>query len=100
MGIDFVWLLPIHPIGLTNRKGTLGSPYSIDNFREINREHGDLSDFRRLVSEIHRRGMRLMIDIVFRHTSHDCSWAKEHPEWYLRDETVSQLLVTSSCTNL
>jgi hypothetical protein len=32
----------------------------------------------------------LMIDIVFRHTSHDCPWAKEHPEWYLRDDTVSQ----------
>ncbi|UJR29841.1 hypothetical protein I4U23_017384 [Adineta vaga] len=87
MGVDFVWLLPIHPIGKTNRKGTLGSPYSIDNFREINPEHGDLNDFLRLISEVHRYGMRLMIDIVFRHTSHDCLWVKQHPEWYLRDET-------------
>ncbi|UJR29840.1 hypothetical protein I4U23_017383 [Adineta vaga] len=88
MGVDFVWLLPIHPIGKTNRKGTLGSPYSIDNFREINPEHGDLNDFLRLISEVHRYGMRLMIDIVFRHTSHDCLWVKQHPEWYLRDETT------------
>ncbi|CAF1395118.1 unnamed protein product [Adineta ricciae] len=87
MGIDFVWLLPIHPVGKTNRKGTLGSPYSIDNFREINPEHGNLDDFCRLVSEVHRHGMRLMIDIVFRHTSHDCPWATQHPEWYLRDES-------------
>jgi glycosidase len=92
MGIDFIWLLPIHPIGLTQRKGTLGSPYSVDNFREINPEHGNLDDFRRLVSETHRHGMRLMIDIVFRHTSHDCPWVKEHPEWYLTDETVSSSL--------
>lgn len=92
MGIDFVWLLPINPIGKTQRKGNLGSPYSIDNFREINPEHGNLDDFRRLVDEIHRYGMRLMIDIVFRHTSHDCSWVKEHPEWYLTDQTVNSFL--------
>jgi glycosidase len=100
MGIDFVWLLPIHPIGLTKRKGTLGSPYSIDNFREINPEHGNLDDFHRLVSEIHRHGMRLMIDIVFRHTSHDCPWAKEHPEWYLTDETVRSILFIINHINL
>lgn len=92
MGIDFVWLLPIHPIGKSNRKGTLGSPYSIDDFRQINPEHGTIDDFRRLVTAVHHHGMRLMIDIVFRHTSHDCPWAKEHPEWYLRDETVRQYL--------
>ncbi|CAF1134171.1 unnamed protein product [Adineta steineri] len=100
MGIDFVWLLPIHPIGLTNRKGSLGSPYSIDNFREINPEHGDLNDFRRLISEVHRQGMRLMIDIVFRHTSHDCLWAKEHPEWYLRDETGKPIAIVPEWSDI
>ena len=89
MSIDFVWFLPIHPIGIMNRKGPLGSPYSINDFRAINPEYGTMDDFHRLVSEMHRLGMRVMIDIVFRHTSHDCSWVKEHPEWYLRDETVS-----------
>ncbi|CAM4844396.1 unnamed protein product [Rotaria magnacalcarata] len=87
MGIDFVWFLPIHPIGITNRKGSLGSPYSINDFRAINPEYGTMNDFHHLVSELHRLGMRVMIDIVFRHTSHDCSWIKEHPEWYWRDAT-------------
>ena len=88
MGIDLIWLLPIHPIGMTNRKGTLGSPYSIDDFRAVNPQYGTMDDFRRMVSEIHRLGMRIMIDIVFRHTSYDCPWVKEHPEWYARDELV------------
>lgn len=89
MGIDFIWLLPIHPIGVTKRKGTLGSPYSINDFREINPEYGNLDDFLRLVSQVHRQGMYLMLDIVFRHTSCDCIWVKQHPEWYLTDEKVS-----------
>ena len=58
MGIDFVWFLPIHPIGITNRKGSLGSPYSISDFRAINPEYGTVDDFHRLVSEMHRVGMR------------------------------------------
>ena len=91
MGFDVLWLLPIHPIGKTNRKGTLGSPYSIEDFRQINPEYGTMDDFHRLLSSVHRNGMRLMIDIVFRHTSHDCSWVSQHPEWYSRDETVSKL---------
>ncbi|CAF4510425.1 unnamed protein product, partial [Rotaria sp. Silwood2] len=54
MGIDIIWLLPIHPIGISNRKGSLGSPYSIKDFRAINPEYGRMDDFHRLVSEIHR----------------------------------------------
>lgn len=92
MGIDFIWLLPIHPIGLKNRKGNLGSPYSISDFRQINPEYGNIDDFRRLVSEIHRYNIRLMIDIVFRHTSHDCHWIKEHPEWYLTDNKTVKFI--------
>ena len=79
MGFDLIWLLPIHPIGKTNRKGTFGSSYSIDDFRQINSELGTLEDFRRLLDQTHQHGMRLMMDIVFRHTSHDCPWVKEHP---------------------
>ncbi|CAF4246195.1 unnamed protein product [Rotaria sp. Silwood2] len=54
MGIDIIWLLPIHPIGISNRKGSLGSPYSIKDFRAIKPEYGRMDDFHRLVSEIHR----------------------------------------------
>ncbi|CAF2776509.1 unnamed protein product [Rotaria sp. Silwood2] len=100
LGIDFIWLLPIHPIGLTNRKGTLGSPYSIKNFREINPEHGNLDDFRHLVSEIHRQGMYLMLDMVFRHTSHDCPWVKQHPEWYLTDDKGNLIAIVPEWTDI
>ncbi|CAF1542027.1 unnamed protein product [Rotaria sp. Silwood1] len=100
LGIDFIWLLPINPIGLTNRKGTLGSPYSINNFREINPEHGNLDDFRHLVSEVHRQGMRLMLDIVFRHTSHDCPWVKQHPEWYLKDDKGNPIAIVPAWTDI
>lgn len=61
MGIDLVWFLPIHPIGITNRKGPLGSPYSVNDYRAINPEYGTMDDFDLLVSEIHRLGLRVMI---------------------------------------
>ncbi|CAF4865472.1 unnamed protein product, partial [Rotaria sp. Silwood1] len=100
MGIDLVWFLPIHPIGMTNRKGTFGSPYSIDDFRGVNPQYGTMDDFHRLVSEIHQLGMRLMIDIVFRHTSHDCTWVKDHPEWYARDEKGNPIALVPEWTDI
>ena len=71
LGTDIVWLLPIHPIGVLNKKGELGCPYSIRDYRGVNPEYGTLDDLRHLVSEIHRRGMRCIIDVVYNHTSHD-----------------------------
>lgn len=82
LGVDVVYLLPVHPIGLKNRKGTLGSPYSISNYREINPELGTLNDFKRLIAAIHERKMKIMIDIVFNHTARDSVLLKEHPEWF------------------
>ncbi|CAF4288087.1 unnamed protein product, partial [Rotaria sordida] len=67
---------------------------------EINPEHGNLDGFRHLVSEIHRQGMRLMLDIVFRHTSHDCPWVKQHPEWYLRDDKGNPIAIVSEWTDI
>jgi glycosidase len=86
LGVDFVYLLPIHPIGVKNRKGTLGSPYSIQNYREINPEYGTMDDFRNLIDAIHGNGMRLMIDVVFNHTSRDSHLLSTHPEWFYRNE--------------
>ncbi|CAF1102446.1 unnamed protein product [Didymodactylos carnosus] len=86
MGVDYIWLLPIHPIGKVKRKGTLGSPYSITNYREINPEFGTLDDFRDLVNAIHDLKMKIMLDVVFNHTAHDCEWIHTHPQWYYRDK--------------
>ena len=71
LGVDILWLLPIHPIGKTCRKGVLGSPYAIRDYRAVNEEYGTMQDFERLAGEVHRLGMRLIIDVVYNHTSPD-----------------------------
>lgn len=82
LGVDVIWLLPIHPIGEKSRKGTLGSPYAIRDYRAINPEYGTLDDFRRLVDGIHQRGMKCVIDVVYNHTSPDSWLAEHHPDWF------------------
>ena len=86
LGTDIVWLMPIHPIGKEGRKGTLGSPYAIRDYRGINPEYGTMEDFRHLVDAIHDRGMKCIIDVVYNHTSPDSVLAHTHPEWFFHDE--------------
>jgi cyclomaltodextrinase / maltogenic alpha-amylase / neopullulanase len=85
MGIGIVWLMPIHPIGELNRKGTLGSYYSVKDYLDINPEFGTKEDFRALVEEIHNNDMYVIIDWVANHTSWDNNLTKEHPEWFTKD---------------
>lgn len=86
LGTDILYLLPIHPIGKKNRKGILGSPYSIQNYRAINDELGTMEDFQSLIDATHQKGMKIMMDIVFNHTSYD-SWLFEHKkEWFYQNE--------------
>lgn len=82
LGVDMIWLMPIHPIGVKARKGTLGSPYAISDYRAVNPEYGTLEDFQRLVEDIHRLGMKCIIDVVYNHTSPDSWLAEHHPEWF------------------
>lgn len=82
LGVDVIWLMPIHPVGVACRKGALGSPYAIRDYRAINPEFGTLADFRRLVDDIHQKGMRCIIDVVYNHTSPDSWLAQNHPEWF------------------
>ena len=82
LGTDIVWLMPIHPIGQLKRKGTLGSPYAISDYRAINPEFGAMEDFTALVDDIHAHGMKCIIDVVYNHTSPDSVLSKEHPEWF------------------
>ena len=85
LGVDVVYLLPVHPIGTKNRKGTLGSPYSIQDYRLMNPELGSMSDFQTLIDEVHNRKMKIMMDEVFNHTSRDSRLLKEHPEWFYKN---------------
>ena len=84
LGVDIIWLMPIHPIGETARKGTLGSPYAIRDYRAVNPEYGTLQDLEELVADIHEHGMKCIIDVVYNHTSPDSVLAGEHPEWFYR----------------
>ncbi len=85
LGVDYVYLLPIHEIGEVQRKGKLGSPYAIKDYYSINHEYGALEDFESLVHAIHERGMKIMMDIVFNHTSPDSLLLQEHPEYFYRN---------------
>jgi glycosidase len=84
-GAEVIWLMPIHPIGERNRKGTLGSPYSIADYRGVNPDFGTADDFRALVQAVHGRGMKLILDWVPNHTAWDHPWVTQHPEYYTRD---------------
>lgn len=85
MGVKILWLMPIYPIGVKNRKGgpgSLGSYYSIKNYEEVNPHFGTLQDLKKLVANAHKRGMHVILDWVANHTAWDNVWAKEHPDWY------------------
>ncbi|MFC4413093.1 alpha-amylase family glycosyl hydrolase [Kaistella carnis] len=84
MGVDIIWLMPIHPIGVQNRKGTLGSYYSVKDFYGINSEFGTMKDFQHLVDKIHAMGMYVIIDWVGNHSAWDNSLATQHPDWYTK----------------
>jgi glycosidase len=85
LGVDVVWLMPIHPIGRLNKKGSLGCPYSIADYRGVNPEYGSRDDFVRLIGRAHDLGLKVMIDVVYNHTAHDSVLVREHPEWYHQD---------------
>lgn len=84
LGVDVIWLMPIHPIGVKGKKGSLGCPYANRDYRSVNPEYGTLEDLRALVDAIHGRGMRCIIDVVYNHTSPDAALVTEHPEFYYR----------------
>jgi glycosidase len=85
MGIKILWLMPVQPIGELNRKGSLGSYYSIKDYLAVNPEFGTEQDFRHLVERTHELGMYLIIDWVANHTAWDNPLITEHPDWYKKD---------------
>ena len=86
IGIDAIWLMPIYPIGIEQRKGSLGSYYSIRDYEAVNPEFGTKDDFRSFVDAAHALGMRVLLDWVANHTARDARWLSEKPtEWYERD---------------
>ena len=87
LGVDIVWMMPIYPIGVKERKGTLGSYYAISDYCSTNPEFGTLEDFNAFVARAHELGLKVIIDWVANHTSPDAIWITERPlDWYVRDE--------------
>jgi glycosidase len=84
MGVDIIWLMPIHPIGELNRKGSLGSPYAVRDYRAVNPDFGTEAEFRAFVDEAHRLGMKVILDWVANHSAFDNPLTEAHPEWYTR----------------
>lgn len=84
LGTDIIWFMPIHPIGVKGKKGSLGCPYANRDYRAVNPEYGTMEDFKALVDAIHQRGMKCIIDVVYNHTSPDAVLTTEHPEFYYR----------------
>ena len=85
LGINVIWVMPIHPRGVANRKGTLGSPYAARDYRAIDSAYGTPADFRALVDSVHAKGMKIILDWVPNHTAWDNVWVTEHPDFYTRN---------------
>jgi glycosidase len=86
-GANVLWIMPVHPIGVAGRKGTLGSPYAASDFRAINPAYGTGADFHALVDAAHAKGLKIILDWVPDHTALDHPWVREHPEFYFRNDS-------------
>ena len=85
MGVELIWLMPLQPIGKLNRKGSLGSYYSISDYRAVNPEFGSLGDARQLVEQAHGLGIKVILDWVANHSAWDHPWTHSHKDWYKQD---------------
>ena len=83
LGADILWVMPVQPIGRKNRKGLLGSYYSIADYRAVNPEFGTAADFVRFADAAHRQGQKVILDWVPNHTAYDHPWITQHPDWYV-----------------
>lgn len=87
MGVDILWLMPIFPIGEEKRKGGMGSPYSIKDYKAVNPDFGIKEDLQKLIEKAHDLGFKVILDWVANHSSFDNQWAKDNPDWYTQDST-------------
>jgi 1,4-alpha-glucan branching enzyme len=85
LGVDILWIMPINPISVKNRKGSLGSYYSVKDYKAVNPEFGTMADFKELVNKAHALGFKVIVDWVANHTGWDNQWITDHPEWYTKD---------------
>ncbi len=82
LGIDIIWLMPIHPRGILGRIGSLGSPYAPRDYHAVNPDFGTLADLQAFVAAAHQRGMQVWLDWVANHTAKDNVWITQHRNYY------------------
>lgn len=100
LGVTILWLMPIHPIGEVKRKGTLGSPYSVKDYYEINPEYGTKEDFQNFVKEAHKLGFKVIVDEVLNHCAWDNKLVQEHPDWFTKDKNGNLISPNSDWTDV
>jgi glycosidase len=81
LGVKILWLMPIYSISVEGRKGSLGSPYAVSNYKAINPEFGSLASLKSLVDAAHAQGFHVIFDWVANHTGLDNVWTS-HKDWY------------------
>ena len=82
LGIDIIWLMPIHPRGVQGRIGSLGSPYAPRDYHAVNSDFGTIADLKAFVAAAHQRGMQVWLDWVANHTAKDNVWITQHRDYY------------------
>ena len=85
LGVDILWMMPVHPISKKDRKGTLGSYYAVADYKAFNPEFGTIDQFKEMVKKAHAQGMKVILDWVPNHSGRDNKWITEHPDWYEKD---------------
>ncbi|MGB6407271.1 MAG: alpha-amylase family glycosyl hydrolase, partial [Planococcus donghaensis] len=92
LGVTIVWICPMY------KSPNIDNGYDVSDYQEIMEEMGTMADFDRLLEELHKRGMRLIIDLVLNHTSDQHPWflesksSKDNPkrDWYVwRDQQTN-----------
>ena len=86
LGITVLWLMPVNPIGQVKKKGSVGSPYAVRDYYGVNPDYGTPDDLKRLIAEAHKRGLKVILDVVINHTAWDNTLIKQHPEYYKKND--------------
>lgn len=100
MGVSTLWFMPITPIAVKNRKGTMGSQYACSDYTAINPEFGTEQDFKNFVQKAHNMGFKVIIDWVANHTGWDHVWTKSHPNYYKRDTATNDFQIASGMDDI
>jgi glycosidase len=85
LGVSVLWLMPVNPLGKLKSKGSFGSPYAVRDYDAVNPDYGTRDDLKQLVAQAHRRGIKVILDVVLNHTAWDSVLLQKHPEYFTHD---------------